>query len=183
MELTLTGTAYPKGVDGTAANAQPFSATFTVDTLSGTADYQFANGQLGRFTANPIVTDFNALVGTDQFSIAQTTGSAGGDRAPGGSIMFDAFSLNNVGFLWEIDARAPSNLGNDPLGAIMSYWSSGIGSLPGFNLEISGVKESVVSVPEPGTLEMLAFSLLGLLVLHRSKRAQSQRTERYAKIS
>lgn len=166
--VTLTGTAFTVGTTTSAPGPLvPFAVAFTVDTQSGTQSFQFCGTLMCGFRATGLTV--SNLSGTIN-GVPQVMGSGGTGFASGSAnVIFTGFEIGNM--TWDFDmgtaALAP-NLRSILANATLSDQSA----LDGYVLDVTEIAiTTVTSVPEPGTLGLLTFAFVGLLVFHRRRRS------------
>lgn len=159
-------------VTGLSDNGQTsgnFDINFVVDTLSGQQSYTTADGHLTGLSGSGIViTNLTASVdGVNVASIPSATGLLGGDLINGSGLIFGGLSMG--GFEWQIDIQPVAIDPSDPLRGLITsgfapdYEHSFI-TFAGYIGTEATVRTSARSVPEPGTLGLLALALGGLII-------------------
>jgi hypothetical protein len=199
-DITLTGTADPLPNSTIPfTGLLPFSITFTVDTQSGTQSFQscIAGGGhpavpvCGFSAPNLTVTNASAQIN----GVAMPVGLRGSGFGSGpGGVIFSEFVIGNSinNFNWEVDvptqgltasvdsifqqinteflAESPADRGR------VHCCDDGFSSLDGYALNMMTISIThPTSVPEPGTLSLLTFAFVGLLVFHSRRRVHAAR--------
>ncbi|MGB9330062.1 MAG: PEP-CTERM sorting domain-containing protein [Steroidobacteraceae bacterium] len=167
--VTLTGTAFTVGTTTSAPGPLvPFAVSFTVDTQSGTQSFRFCGTLMCGFRATGLTV--SNLSGTIN-GVPQVMGSGGTGFASGSAnVIFTGFEIGNM--TWDFDmgtaALAP-NLRSILANATLSDQST----LDGYVLDVTEIAiTTVTSVPEPGTLGLMAIALTAVGL--RRKRATSR---------
>jgi hypothetical protein len=164
--ITLTGTA--EGIPGTPladSPVVPFSVAFTVDTTSGLQSFGFCGPDLCGFSATGLtVTNLSGSIG----GAAQDMGSGG--AAFGSGVDAGLFGGVNAGRLtWDFDEYTGNT--SPTLASILAHApadAQGQSSLNGYSLTVEQISITdppafLASIPEPGTLALLAFGLLAVI--------------------
>ena len=180
LQFTLTGEASPFLSTGPLT---PFTASFDVNTLTGTQDVQFAGGVLVAFqSSNTQFTNVQLEVGGNPLlNLPTVTGGIFGfedSQTPSQITMDGSVGVNSVpslGFGWLIGGPLIPQGTPDPIGALLMSSSFGetLGGLNGvWNLQAFSVKvtDLTTSVPEPGISGLFALGAVALICAHRSRR-------------
>jgi hypothetical protein len=172
--VTLTGETanfFPAGSDFPQPGVPsfPFVISFTIDTQSGTQSYQFCGTLVCGFSAqNLTVTNVQAEIGGVPELMPTVWGGFGSGPQ---SAIFAGIGGGDFEWGFDISSRGLSPNLNSLLTVPAGFANDG-SFLNGFSL--GPVNVSVTSVPEPGTLGLLTFAFVGLLVFHGRRRVHAE---------
>lgn len=164
-DVTLTGTATPIPNGVTSGPVVPFTASFTVDTQSGTQSFQFCGVNLCGFSATGM--NVSNIQGTVN-GVPQDMGSGGGGGGSGPeNEVFGGMRAGNL--LWEFDEPTfgvSPNMNSILMAAPAD--DAGQSTLNGYSLSvntISIIDPPAMSIPEPSTWNLMLLALLTLIAV------------------
>jgi hypothetical protein len=173
--VTLTGMTNGPFVNGfnQGGPSFPFSVSFTVDTQSGTYSSQLCPitpTACGFSASNLTVTNAHGTI--NGIPVQVNNGPWGGGGSGPFSAIFGGIGYGDFGpvsFNWGFDISTLALGPNPTLDQIIRTPGSNDQSfMDGFGLEVTNV--SVTSVPEPGTLSLLALALTALLLAPHNRK-------------
>lgn len=178
VALPLSAQEYQVIITGqTAPDTGPsaaFDISFDFNALSPTQAYTSSGGCLQSFSATVPITGLSVTVGGAAFPLSGSSMSfSGGPLTSGSCLLIESYltigAVGQGGFIANLAGLPPSSLGTYPLVTLLQTQSdNGGGGLGDMNLQDISISVEPVSVgvPEPGTLGLLAFAVLGLLAVH-----------------
>ena len=177
LQFTLFGEAVP--FESPDSPQTPFTASFDVDTLSGTQGLQFANGIVSVFrSVDTHFTNLQVTVGGNSvLNIPAVNGEIWGnpDGNPSAVPVDSGVVVPSLIVNWQLGPPGIPQDTPDPIAAIMLNGpiTAQFGDLVGFwgldpfTIQVTDIS---ASVPEPGTAGLLVLGAVALICAHRDRR-------------
>lgn len=169
FQFNITGIATPLSAP-IASNDEPFTVSFDFNASSPTQTYSFANGCLDNFTAAVPITNLSSSLGGQPYPLSASSMYFNGTTV-GTGICVTSFNFLLVGgaagLNLEIDGPPATTVGTYPPVSLLQHFDTpSLGYLGGsYGLDDMKISVASVSVPEPGTLGLLAFAVMSLFAL------------------